>query len=186
MKRLALGLLAAISVAGFAFAGAYDTYPTVGGAAKSCGSGNGVQNCTVPAGPTDITGNELIPADTGLSAGRSPQTVVIPMRLLGGKVQHEVPLTGASITVAAVTGKLVIDPAGTIATLTVTLPAAADLYDGQTLEIGSSETVTALTLTPGSGTTIAQTPTAITASTTAAYGYKLVYIQSTTQWIRLQ
>ena len=45
--------------------------PATGGPATYCAQ-------TVPAGPPALTGNELIPADTGLAGGAPPQTVVIP------------------------------------------------------------------------------------------------------------
>ena len=76
--------------------------------------------------------------------------------------------------------------AGTIATLTLTLPAATALQDGQILRISSSQTVTALTVTPGSGTTVSNTPTAITISATGPYGYEFVYRAANTKWYRVQ
>lgn len=139
--------------------------------------------------PNDLTaaptGVETFAADTNLSGGRNPQTSRFTFQQIGvGAIQNPTPLTGASVTVAAATSKLLIEPAGTIAALTVVLPAATGLAQGQQLEISSTQTVTALTLTAGSGTTIAaQTPTAITVSTTASYGYKFVYYG--TKWYRL-
>lgn len=194
--RSAAATLAAIvaSVAVALAAGNFSTYPIVGNPAFCSGNviagvpGTAtVCDSNVPAGPAALTGNELIPADTGLPSGQQPQTVVVPARLLGGgATQFATPLTGASLTAAAGETTMLLDPAGTIAALTVTLPAVGGLIDGQKWRLASSQTVTALTLTPGSGTTIAQAPTTITVSTTAPYNYEFVYRASTTKWYRLQ
>lgn len=89
MKRIALGLAALVAVVGIAFgAGQFPGYPIVGGASYCGGFSTGptgqVCTVTVPAGPPSITGSELIPADTGLANGQQPQTVTIPLPLLGG------------------------------------------------------------------------------------------------------
>lgn len=188
MKRAILGIIAALALTFGAYAaGMFQGFPIVGRGSYCNSSVNGVCNQTIPAGPSVLTGNELIPADTGLPQGQSPQTVLVSMASLGAlPYQYEAPLTGASITVASTTGKLILGPAGTIATLTVVFPAASTLADGQTLEVGTSNTVTALTITPGSGTTVSNTPTALTVSTTASYGYKFIYRTANTNWYRLQ
>lgn len=46
------------------------------------GTGSGICGQTVPAGPTSLTGNELVPMDTGLAGGAPPQTVTAPTGLL--------------------------------------------------------------------------------------------------------
>ncbi len=51
--------------------------------ANTQGTTQGICGQTMPAGPIALTGSELIPADTGLSGGQPPQTVVIPSGLLG-------------------------------------------------------------------------------------------------------
>lgn len=55
-------------------------FPNQGGS-----TGNFASNCNVvaPAGPATTTGQELIPADTGLPNGQQPQTVLIPNSYLG-------------------------------------------------------------------------------------------------------
>lgn len=185
MKRvlLAIGLF---SLPAFALAaGLWQGFPIVGGASYCGSTVNGVCSQTIAAGPSIVTGNELVPADTGLPNGQQPQTVLLSLAAINAlPYQYTAPLTGTSVTVANNIGKLVIDPAGTIAALTVVMPSAP--VDGQTLSISSSNTVTALTLTPGSGQTIAQTPTAITVSTTAAYGYTFIYRAANTKWYRMQ
>jgi hypothetical protein len=93
---IAVGLLAAVSTAAIA-AGNYETYPQVGQpsfCASSNPNGPGVggvtgqqgtpSNCvqTVPAGPSALTGSELVPADTAQTGSSPPQSVTIPSGLL--------------------------------------------------------------------------------------------------------
>lgn len=221
MKRYrilaAAGVAAAVlSTAAWA-AGNYSTYPIVGspsfcastvsgaGGFNAAGNSNGVNPTgqgqatsgslcaqTVPAGPPSLTGNELVPADTGIGSGANPQTVTIPTVLLGaGAVNYQTPLTGATVTANFNESTMLVDPAGTIATLTVVMPGpVASLRDGQTWRLTSSQTVTALTLTPATGTTIggnaASTPTAITPSATGSTGYEFIYKASNAKWYRVQ
>lgn len=202
LKTLGLAAVVAASVAiPVAYAsGIFQGYPIVGSAAF-CSSTNSQStsntvpgtlpsnsNCTttVPAGPSALTGNELVPADTNLPNGSGQETVRVPMVLAaGGAYQYAAPTAGSTVTVAANVNNLVLDPAGTLATLTVALPAASALIDGQTIHISSSQTVTALTMTAGSGTSISNSPTALTISTTTSYGYEFVYRAANTKWYRL-
>lgn len=94
---LAAALLAAVG-SSFAIAnGMWPTLPIVGqpsfcaafiGQGPQTGGATGnaptLTTCaqTVPAGPTGLTGNENIPADTELAGGANPQTVTIPVGLL--------------------------------------------------------------------------------------------------------
>lgn len=59
------------------------------------GSGSGICGQTIPAGPLALTGEELIPADTGLVGSAPPQTVAIPSGLLGGSTNR---LIGGDMT----------------------------------------------------------------------------------------
>lgn len=98
-KKLALGSVALIATVGIALAGgAFNGYPIVGDPGNttclSLGNG-GVCNQFSPAGPTGVTGNELIPADTGNLNGANPQTVDIPVSLLGNSVNR---LIGGDMT----------------------------------------------------------------------------------------
>lgn len=94
MLKLALGGFAAIAIGGLALGqsgqGLWPTLPVVGGAAYCSSTTNGVCTNTVPAGPAALTGNEGIPANTNLSQGRSPQSVIIPPALLanGGSYNY--------------------------------------------------------------------------------------------------
>jgi hypothetical protein len=69
---------------------------------------------------------------------------------LPGSVQFEQPVSGA--TVVATASALQLEPAGTLATLTVTLP--ADPVDGQIFELSTTEQLTALTVQGAGGETV--------------------------------
>ncbi len=196
-RKLAVGAaLAAAFVAMVAVplayaAGMFPGLPIVGGASY-CSSYSGTTagatcNVTVPAGPTVVTGNELIPADTQLASGRQPQTVLLSMASINAlPYSYVVPSASLSLfTISATTGKLIMNPAASITAVTITLPASTALVDGQTFEVSSSQVITTFTVTAGSGTTVSNAPTIITPSTTGAYGYKFIYVAAETKWFRL-
>ena len=100
---------------------------------------------------------------------------------LGGVVPNSngssVPLTGFSLNLGT-TGasplayaNYAIFPAGTLATGTFLFPAGA--YNTEQVSIFSSQTVTALTLTPGAGDAISPSATTIAAGHTLRYIYNL-------------
>lgn len=192
MRRLAVvaGLLVAGSIA--ATAALFPNFPVVGGASYCGGFATGAagQVCvsTIPAGPTIITGNETWPADTNLASGQNPQTVALKPAPLGvGPYEYNAPLTGASITVAATSRRLVLEPAGTIAALTIVLPAATALVDNQHFGVCTTQIVTALTITPGAGTTVSNTVTALAVPNTVGQAScpEWVYRQTNTNWYRI-
>jgi len=191
LKKILLTSTALIftAAAALAISGNQIGFPIVGGASY-CGSfgNNATCNLTVPAGPTVITGNETIVANTNLPSGQNPQTVLLSMAAIGALPYQYVgsPPTSTTVTIAATVGALVIDPTTTLASFGLILPAASTLSDNQTLEVSSSQTLTSFVITPGSGTTVSNSPTALTISTTAAYGYKFIYNQPLTKWFRLQ
>ncbi len=115
-KKLGLGALLAASIAiPAAFAsGIFQGYPILSTGAF-CNSTNSQStsttvpgtlpsnsNCTntVPAGPTSMTGNELVAADTGLPNGSGQETIRIPTAALGGG-SIGVVTTNASVVMTA-------------------------------------------------------------------------------------
>lgn len=189
---VAVAALALASTLAFA-AGLFPGFPIIGGASYCGGFSTGVsgQVCTVtvPAGPSALTGNETIPMDTNLAQGQAPQTAIATLPTLGiGPYVYNAPLTGASITVTAQQRRLILEPAGTIAALTVVFPAASALKDGQLFGICTTQIVTALTLTAGSGTTILNGPTAllVPVATGAGSCVEWVYRVANTSWYRTQ
>ena len=202
VKKILIAAVTSFTLVAAAHAGGvFSQYPQVGniqntqnppGPAYSttCEStgNNGVCNQFQPFGPTTLTGNEYIPADTGNPGGQNPQTVTVPIILLGaGNTNYSTPLTGTTVTVAPTDSTVLVEPAGTIAALTVALPAAATLKDGQTLRVVSTQNITALTMTPGTGSTMANPgATALTVSGTTAYNYEFMYRVATAKWYRIQ
>lgn len=74
-------------------------------------------------------------------------TSTLDVRLIPTK-QYTTPTTGATITVnSGGCINLVVDPAGTLATLTITLPASPS--DGDVIDIMCTQIVTALTMNGG-------------------------------------
>lgn len=82
---------------------------------------------------------------------------------------YQAPTTGFSYTFAAGTQMLVMNPAGTLATGTITMPAAP--VDGMTITFSSSQQITALTMA-GNGATINSAVTFLPAKAAAAYVYR--------------
>jgi hypothetical protein len=170
-KKLGVGLFAlAISASG-AFAqtggsgGQGAGFPTVGIPADTqCirYGNNNVCNAYAPAGPTTITGAETALIDTHLPSGQLPSTVNAPLAALGaGKLVVTTPVTTDVITVDALTRQLIVTPAGTIAALTVNLPAASATtpYNGTRFGLCGTQIVTALTMGAGTGNTFGTTVT---------------------------
>lgn len=90
----------------------------------------------------------------------------------------QVPLTGFTIQIADKSQVLTLDPAGTLATGTIKLP--ANPYDGQPIQITSTSTITSLTLSSAVGT-IKNGPSTLLAGSSIAYFYHA----SNKTWYRL-
>ena len=91
---------------------------------------------------------------------------------------YQAPTTGFSYTFAAGTQVLVINPAGTLATGTITMPASP--ADGMTIRFSSSQIITALTVSANTGQSIVSAVTTLAAGGGAAYIYRL----ADTTWYR--
>ena len=89
---------------------------------------------------------------------------------------YQTPTTGFSYTFAAGTQVLVLDPAGTLATGTITMPASPS--DGMTITFSSSQQITALTMA-GNGASINNAVTLLPAKTSVTYVYRAT---GTTWW----
>lgn len=88
-------------------------------------------------------------------------------------VQYAQPTTGQSVTIDPTTATLMLDPAGTLATLTVVLPTGSQ---GKRVTICSSQILTALTIT---GTIVG------TLTTLALGGFaQFTYSSSASKWFR--
>ena len=93
---------------------------------------------------------------------------------------YQTPTTGFSYTFAAGTQVLVMNPAGTLATGTITMPASPS--DGMTITFSSSQQITALTVQGNTGQSMSNAVTFLPGKTAASYVYRL----SNTTWYPTQ
>ncbi len=189
LKRIALSMIAVIACAAIpVLAQMWMPFPILGGASFCASTVNASCTLTIPAGPA-MTGLETIPADTNLSPPGGIQTVKVPLAALGaGPYVFATPVSGDTITLTNVTRNLIIKPAGTLTGMTIVTPVAAGLIDGQKLGICTTQIVTALILTAGSGTSINNGPTAllVPVATGAASCVDFLYHLADTTWYRIQ
>jgi hypothetical protein len=193
MKLARLGLvLAALAVPTAVFAdGMFSKLPIVSKAAFCALYAGDGTTCaaSVPAGPTVLTGNELFVADTKLANGAQPQTVNIsPASIGAGPTQYSVPVTTNTVTILPTTRQVIVNPAGTIAALTIVTPAAAAMVDGQRIGFCTTQIISTLTTTAGTGVTVANAPTAmlVPVASGAASCVEWIYVASQTTLFRVQ
>jgi hypothetical protein len=98
-----------------------------------------------------------------------------------GDSSHSIqtPTTGFNITIANNVSTLILTPAGTLATGTIKMPAAP--FNGQIVNLVSTKTVTALTLSANTGQTINNAVTTIGATSPVSY----IYDTGNAAWYRL-
>jgi hypothetical protein len=90
---------------------------------------------------------------------------------------YQAPATGATITLADDDAHVIIDPAGTLAALTVKM--CPNPFNGQFLNVVSSKAITTLTVSPNTGQTIGSgAPTALA----AGQGFSAFYREANTTW----
>lgn len=204
LKKLGLGLFALAVSASASFAqyttqagGTGAGYPTLNVPSDTqCLSYTNAGRCVsyAPAGPTAMTGYETVITDTHGAAGSIPQTINTPLTAIGGGLLDvQTPLTGATLTLTPQHRQLIVNPAGTIAALTVNMPAAsATMVNGSRIGICGTQVVTALTLGAGTGNTFNPTqPTAmlVPVVTGAASCFEFVYSKTSATagvWFRVQ
>jgi hypothetical protein len=92
---------------------------------------------------------------------------------------YQAPSTGFSITIGAGVKTLMLTNTGTLATGTITMPAAP--IDGQEIRVSMRGTVTTLTVSANAGQTITNAPVTIT----SGLGFAYIYRGSTNIWYRL-
>lgn len=97
--------------------------------------------------------------------------------------QYASPTTGStvSITDSSDNAHLILTPAGTLATLTVQLPAVASVVDKQEIVVTSTQIITALTVDINGATNIFGAPTTLT----AGGFFKLKYDAVLSNWNRV-
>lgn len=92
---------------------------------------------------------------------------------------YSVPSTGFSITIFNGVRRLLLDPAGTLATGTVTMPSGP--IDGDEVGISTTQTITALTVSGNSGQTIADTVTTLGVGGCVTFKW----VAQTSKWYRV-
>jgi trimeric autotransporter adhesin len=129
-----------------------------------------------------VLGNVSGSISAALSAATSEVvSLSTAVSTLAGTYSRQVPTTGFSITIGNTVNSLILNPAGTLATGTITMPASP--LDGQQVGIASSQIVTALTVQANAGQTI---DGGLTAATLAANGFaKWQYVLADTRWYRV-
>jgi hypothetical protein len=191
IKRLLAAAAAVVACASLAVVAQTfaPNFPIVGGSSYCSQTTNASCVNTVPAGPA-MTGNETVPADTNVAGNASvPTAVKITLPALGaGTLDYYVSVNGDTVTATGQTRQLIIKPAGTIAGLTVVFPAATALINGQRLGLCTTQIVTTLTTTAGSGTTVSNAPTAllVPVATGAGSCVEWIYRTADTTWYRTQ
>ena len=132
-------------------------------------SGGSIDLAILPSFPAETSRTIHLPNQDGIL---ETQTVV----------NDSSPTTGGTVTGAGFVNEFhYLTPAGTLATLTFNLPAAADSRDGQRQQIMSSEIITALTVNAGSGNTMAG---AILSAMAVNVSYSFIYSADSDKWIR--
>lgn len=97
--------------------------------------------------------------------------------------QSNVPVTGATVSVRddGTSTWLLLKPAGTLATLTIELPAVANATDGQTVLVTSSQTITALTVDGNGATAVTGEPSTMGATSP----FTLKYDETSDTWYKV-
>jgi hypothetical protein len=98
--------------------------------------------------------------------------------------EYSSPLTGATVTIATASGNahLIVTPAGTIAALTIKLPAVAGLVDKQEILVNCTQIVTTLTMDANGATAILGAPSTLAS---ANEYFRLKYDALMTTWYRV-
>jgi hypothetical protein len=128
---------------------------------------------TVPVALFQVNGVTKVQVDT------SGNLISVNARADAG-YSYQTPSTGFSITLGNTTFTTILDPAGTLATGTITMPASP--VDGQMVQFSVSQIVTTLTVAANSGQSIKDAPTTVS----AGGGFRYIYRLANTTWYRLQ
>lgn len=152
--------------------------------ALSFGIGFGIAQVPQPAQRVPLALNDLVQViPNGAPSAQNVYSLVGAIAAVEN-YSYQVPLTAFSITPPDGTSLLYLNPAGTLATGTLTMQARPS--DGQKFTIESSQTQTAITISANTGQTLTAgtyglaTPTALVANTK----YQWLYIASQSAWVR--
>src|SRR5262249_36632295 len=138
---------------------------------------------TVNAGLALTAGGNASTIDGTTVGGTTPAagtftTLQANGNFVNNSFQGSTPTSGQSITVPNGISLWQLTPAATLATLTITMPAAPVQH--QIVRVASTQAITTLTVNGNAGQTINGPPTTLAANSSFAYIYH------TTTWYRLQ
>jgi hypothetical protein len=127
-----------------------------------------------------FTGVETWPADTNLTQGQAPETILVSALQMGVPVLSDNASASASLTIPNGVTVFGLDT-GTAATVTVTMPAAPTA--AQTVVVACEVAIaTSLTISPNTGQTIKGNPAA--GACPLGTAYRFFFNQPTSQWFR--
>lgn len=122
--------------------------------------------------------NQSITLETATAQDDVVEITFTPVDQYGqGRTERFVPLTGTTVSPTSACGLAIVDPAGTLAALTVALPSGP--AEGQFFQLFTTQTLTALTL---SGGTVVGGPSTLAANASVTFQYSTV----TSKWYRIQ
>jgi hypothetical protein len=167
MKRFRrISLTATVLVVSVALAAFWSSDHVVGQAAN--------QVLFVPTGKEFV---ELTPPGSATLA-------YVPLAAIrdGAQYAFSAPTTGFALAPVAEVSVISLNPAGTLAAGTITMPPTS--FDGKVVSIFSSQVITALTLNTANGATFV--PSAPTTIAAAGSSFSFVYDRPNNQWHRFQ
>lgn len=121
-----------------------------------------------------FAGNSLLAYFNGTSGA-----LTVNNAYADGSVAFYPQTTGFTQTISSTVQTVVFNPAGTLATGSITMPASP--ANGQIVQVGTTQVITALTVSPNSGQTITGAPTTITPTA----GFRYIYVAGISTWVRL-
>lgn len=164
-----------------------------GQAFTSGGPGEPVTWAQIPAGVTgEIQYNDagVLGATSGLTYTVATNTLGVVSEILTGAFSDQsyatvVAVAAGTVTAADAINSMLLNPAGTIATFAITMP--ANPIDGQIFELSSTQTVSTLTMTANAaqiiqGSAVAGSITIASFGVTSGASWR--WILALTQWVR--
>lgn len=148
-----------------------------GGAAGASGNGGGVAvNGRSGVGTAKNGGSISLAPGAQSDANGFYGTVIFTKWQSETGFDFQTPTTGFTYTVPDGTGKVILDPAGTLATGTITMPAKPN--NGQIVRVSTSQTITGLTVSANSGQSIKNAPTTLA----AGGNFRYIFRTTNTTW----
>jgi hypothetical protein len=128
-----------------------------------------------------LLGNELVQIQSATNSTAAISYTTVANLRDGRQWLYNVPVTSFTITMSVAQSVVSLNPAGTLAAGTIVMPATG--FDGKTVTLFSTQTISALTLsTTNSATFVPAAITTLTANTPISYVYDL----ANNQWHRFQ